>query len=217
MQQRFHSGFPRRARTWRSRSQVSCEARSTSHTPRCGTAVQRLSRHRIAPAFPKTRWQAMRQFLEAPPSVLLSRVLVGSLLLWAGLGKTGDTQTFLAEARWYGLVPFAALAPLEVALSSLEILAGIALVLGIVQPWTAAGVSALLFIFTSTMWTIIIRELFFGWEGASPAQRPAVFFASVSLTNAALDGMWFLLSVHVLWVAALRSRPLRKHRLRSDR
>ncbi|MEO9326156.1 MauE/DoxX family redox-associated membrane protein [Nocardioides sp. C4-1] len=76
---------------------------------------------------------------------LLARVVVGVVLVWAGLAKVADPLGSVAAVNAYDLLPGSLVEPIGYGLPAVEIVAGAALVLGIMTRG-AAVLAALLFL-----------------------------------------------------------------------
>jgi len=63
--------------------------------------------------------------------VLILRVAVGVLFVWAGSAKIGHADVFAAQIAAFGLVPQAAIAPMALLLPFAEVLLGAYLLLGL--------------------------------------------------------------------------------------
>lgn len=78
---------------------------------------------------------------------LASRVVLGGLLLWAGLTKVGDQQGMALAIDSYDVLPEGVVRPLAAALPWLEIALGAFLILGIFVRFSAIATGALLVAF----------------------------------------------------------------------
>ena len=74
---------------------------------------------------------------------LVCRLVVGGVLVWAGVTKALDRQSFSNAIDGYRMVPEALVSPLAVALPWLEILVGSALVLGLFTRFAAVASAVL--------------------------------------------------------------------------
>ena len=70
-------------------------------------------------------------FLRQPWLVRLARIGIGVVFLAAALGKIGDTAAFAGQIVNYRLLPIAPVNLLAITLPWIELLAGLALVLGV--------------------------------------------------------------------------------------
>lgn len=97
-----------------------------------------------------------------PATLVVFRVVLGALFVFAGVVKLGDGAGFALEIANYRMLPFASLAPwLAVTLPGIEIAAGAALLVG-TRPWLRAGaliVGALLVVFTVAVTQVVLRGI----------------------------------------------------------
>jgi uncharacterized membrane protein YphA (DoxX/SURF4 family) len=91
--------------------------------------------------------------------ILLLRVAVGGLFLWAGGAKIGHADVFAAQIAAFGLVPHALIAPLAVMLPFVEVLLGAYLVLGLYTRVAAIIAVVQLAIFATAIGTAVARGL----------------------------------------------------------
>jgi uncharacterized membrane protein YphA (DoxX/SURF4 family) len=129
---------------------------------------------------------------------LLARLLVGGVLLWAGLLKIGDPAASVSAVRAYQLLPYDLAETVGHVLPMLEVVLGAALVLGLVTR-ISGGVSALLQIAfvvgIASVWSrgIKINCGCFGDGGANPDA-----FSKYPWEIARDTGL-FLLSAYLVW------------------
>lgn len=104
---------------------------------------------------------ALAGLLRMPWVVRLARVAIGLVFLAAALGKIGDTAAFAGQIVNYRLLPLAPVNLLAATLPWIELLAGLALVLG-VRPRSGAVVAfALMLVFTVAVGSAWARGLDF--------------------------------------------------------
>ncbi len=142
---------------------------------------------------------------------LVARLVTGGVWIVAGALKVGDAQGSIEAVRAYELLPAGLVDPVGLALPAVELVVGLALVLGVFTR-AAAVVSALLFVaFIVGIASVWIRGIeidcgCFGGGGAEPgassaypweiARDAALFAASVYIvvlrrTRLALDNLIF--------------------------
>lgn len=74
----------------------------------------------------------MRPVARVAPGVgLVLRLLLGGVMLWAGLAKVGEPALFAQTVRAYDILPVALIHPFAVVMPWMEIVAGAFLVLGL--------------------------------------------------------------------------------------
>jgi len=102
---------------------------------------------------------AVARVISSPMLVRVCRIGIGLVMLAAALGKIGDPAAFSTQIHHYRLVPVGAENLLAVLLPWVELLAGLALVLG---PHARSGAwlsAAMLAVFTLTVGTAVARGL----------------------------------------------------------
>ncbi|MGA0849213.1 MAG: MauE/DoxX family redox-associated membrane protein [Chthoniobacterales bacterium] len=93
-------------------------------------------------------------------TILVLRLLLGGIFLWAGLSKVGEPMQTLATIYSYQIVvPDGLALAIAHALPWLEILIGVALLLGLIMPFTLAATAAVLLAFTALTAQAWWREL----------------------------------------------------------
>jgi uncharacterized membrane protein YphA (DoxX/SURF4 family) len=137
------------------------------------------------------------RFLTSPGVVRLCRIGIGLVMLAAALGKIGDTTAFAAQVHHYRLIPAGADNLLAMTLPWVELLAGLALVLGVRARSGAWLAAAMMVVFTLAVSQALARGLDIecGCFGTSDATRVG---GKKLLENLALTG--------VAIVASLRAR-----------
>jgi uncharacterized membrane protein YphA (DoxX/SURF4 family) len=93
-------------------------------------------------------------------TILVLRLLLGGIFLWAGLSKVAEPMQTLATIYSYQIVvPDGLASAIAHTLPWLEILIGAALLLGLVMPFTLAATAAVLLAFTALTAQAWWREL----------------------------------------------------------
>lgn len=101
----------------------------------------------------------IRRWLENDEAAFLMRALLGLVLIAASLGKLGDTNAFAAAIGNYKMsVPAVALTAATV-IPWLEILCGLALLVGVFHKGASAIVIGMMIVFTSAIVAALIRGL----------------------------------------------------------
>jgi uncharacterized membrane protein YphA (DoxX/SURF4 family) len=91
--------------------------------------------------------------------VLLLRVAVGVIFLWAGAAKIGHAEAFAAQIAAFGLVPQPLIAPLALLLPFFEVLLGGYLLLGLYTRVAALIAVVQLAIFATAIGSAVVRGL----------------------------------------------------------
>ena len=91
--------------------------------------------------------------------VLLCRLAVGGVFIYASLDKLAHPQAFAEAIHHYRLVPYALLHPSALLLPMLEFVLGAALVLGIARRGASLWAAFLLVVFTIAIGTALARGL----------------------------------------------------------
>jgi len=92
-------------------------------------------------------------------AVLLARIAVGVIFVWAGATKIGHADVFAAQIAAFGLVPQAVIAPLALLLPFFEVLLGAYLLLGLYTRVAALIAVVQLLIFAGAIGTAVSRGL----------------------------------------------------------
>jgi uncharacterized membrane protein YphA (DoxX/SURF4 family) len=74
---------------------------------------------------------------------LACRIVVGGILVWAGLSKAFDRQSFSNAIDGYRMLPHGLVSPVALALPWLEVLMGALLILGLFTRFAAVGSAVL--------------------------------------------------------------------------
>lgn len=104
---------------------------------------------------------ALADFLRQPWLVRLARIGIGVVFLAAALGKIGDTAAFAGQIVNYRLLPVAPVNLIAITLPWIELLAGLALVLGVRARSGAVIVLVLMATFTLAVGSAWARGLDF--------------------------------------------------------
>ena len=97
-----------------------------------------------------------------PATLLVFRVVLGALFVFAGVAKLGDSAAFALEIANYRMLPVASLAPwMAVTLPGIEVVIGVAIVVG-PKAWVRAAallMTALLVVFTVAVTQVVLRGI----------------------------------------------------------
>jgi uncharacterized membrane protein YphA (DoxX/SURF4 family) len=103
----------------------------------------------------------MTALLRHPVVIRIAQLAIGLLFLAASLSKIADLPAFALQVQHYRLLPLAAVNPLAITLPWIELIAGLALVLG-VRPRSGAWITlALMVVFTFAVGAALARGLDF--------------------------------------------------------
>lgn len=94
-----------------------------------------------------------------PWAMTASRVIIGGLFVWAALTKIGDLHAFAEEIANYQLVPARLVPLIAAALPGVELVVGVALVLGLYSRASAGIISALMLVFIVGISQALIRGI----------------------------------------------------------
>jgi uncharacterized membrane protein YphA (DoxX/SURF4 family) len=94
-------------------------------------------------------------------------MVLGVIFVWAGLVKLSDPESFAEIISAYELVPEALLGPVAIGLPSLEVAAGIGLILDV--RGSLGAVFGLLMMFVVVLWFGILKDLNIDCGCFSPA------------------------------------------------
>lgn len=92
-------------------------------------------------------------------AVLIMRVAVGGLFIWAGASKIGHADVFAAQISAFGLVPRPLIGPMALLLPVFEVLLGGYLLLGLYTRIAAALAGIQLVIFATAIGSAVARGL----------------------------------------------------------
>jgi uncharacterized membrane protein YphA (DoxX/SURF4 family) len=124
--------------------------------------------------------------------VLVLRIVVGAIFLFAGAAKVGHADQFAAQIAGFRLLPQPAVAPLAVALPYLEILLGGYLVVGLFTRTAAWFAVALLAVFDLAVASAVVRGMTVSCGCFGPSDTTVTTWAEV-----ARDAVFVLLAVIV--------------------
>ncbi len=124
--------------------------------------------------------------------VLILRIVLGAIFLFAGVSKAGHADQFAAQIAGFRLLPQAAIAPLAVALPYLEILLGGYLVVGLFTRTAAWLAVALLAVFDLAVASAVVRGMTVSCGCFGPTDTTVTTWAEV-----ARDAVFVLLAVIV--------------------
>ena len=137
-------------------------------------------------------------------TIFVLRLLLGGIFLWAGLSKVGEPMQTLATIYSYQIVvPDGLASAIAHALPWLEILIGVALLLGLIMPLTLAATAAVLLAFTALTAQAWWRELpidcgCLDLSALHPALAVLTTPGGATLRNLVLLGMTGVLAALVL-------------------
>jgi uncharacterized membrane protein YphA (DoxX/SURF4 family) len=128
--------------------------------------------------------------------VLVLRVVLGGILVFAGASKVGHGAEFAAQIAGFRLLPQIVIAPLALLLPFLEILTGGYLILGLftrAAAWVATGMFA---VFDAAIASAVVRGMTVSCGCFGPNDRTVTTWAEV-----ARDAIFIVLAI----VVALRA------------
>jgi uncharacterized membrane protein YphA (DoxX/SURF4 family) len=114
-------------------------------------------------------------------AVLIVRVLLGGVLIAAGVLKIGHAADLAANIAGFRLLPAAIVGPLALALPFVELLLGAYLIAGLFTRAVAAICAALLFVYAAAIASAVVRHIpvncgCFGPNDSAVADWPHVAF-----------------------------------------
>jgi uncharacterized membrane protein YphA (DoxX/SURF4 family) len=124
--------------------------------------------------------------------VLVLRIVLGAIFLFAGAAKVGHADVFAAQIAGFRLLPQPLVAPLAVALPYLEILLGGYLVVGLFTRTAAWFAVALLAVFDLAVASAVVRGMTVSCGCFGPNDTTVTTWAEV-----ARDAVFVLLAVIV--------------------
>jgi len=101
----------------------------------------------------------MKNFFESSKFLLIGRILMGGLFVYAGILKMRDVQHFADSIAAYRILPMQTINMMALALPPFEILLGLLLLIGWKTRVAALGVTLLLGVFTLALSQAILRGL----------------------------------------------------------
>jgi putative oxidoreductase len=99
------------------------------------------------------------ELLRSPLAIRLCRIVVGLVMLAAALGKIGDPTAFASQIHHFRLMPIAGENLLAITLPWIELLVGLALVLGVRARSGAWLALAMMVVFTAAVGQAMARGL----------------------------------------------------------
>jgi uncharacterized membrane protein YphA (DoxX/SURF4 family) len=105
---------------------------------------------------------ALARLISNPVVIRVCRIGIGLVMLAAALGKIGDPAAFSSQIHHFHLTPIGAENLLAVVLPWVELVAGLALVLGVHARSAAWLSAALMVVFTAAVGTAVARHLDIG-------------------------------------------------------
>lgn len=113
------------------------------------------------------------RFLGSPLLIRFCRVAIGVVFIAAALAKIGDAASFAAQIHNYRLLPVAAENLIAILLPWVELIAGLALVLGVQARPGAVITAVMMVVFTAAVGQAVARGLDFecGCFGTADATR----------------------------------------------
>jgi len=102
---------------------------------------------------------ALSRFLSAPGTVRVCQVVIGLVLAFAGLAKIGDLQSFASQIHNFRMVPISLENLIAMTLPWVELVAALALILGIHSRAGAILAVGLMALFTIAVGAALARGL----------------------------------------------------------
>ena len=112
--------------------------------------------------------------------VLLLRVAVGALFIWAGGAKIGHADVFAAQIAAFALIPRALIAPMALLLPFFEVLLGLYLVIGLYTRIAAFLAVIQLVIFAGAIGSAVARGLSLSCGCFGPADTTVTSWPEVA-------------------------------------
>lgn len=128
--------------------------------------------------------------------VLVLRVAVGVLFVWAGSSKIGHADVFASQIAAFGLVPHAAIAPMALLLPFCEVLLGGYLILGLYTRIAALIAVIQLAIFATAIGSAVARGLTLSCGCFGPGDKTVT-----SWTEVGRDAGFAAIAAFVAWRA----------------
>jgi uncharacterized membrane protein YphA (DoxX/SURF4 family) len=140
-------------------------------------------------------------------TILVLRLLLGGIFLWAGLSKVAEPMQTLATIYSYQIVvPDGLASAIAHTLPWLEILIGVALLLGLIMPFTLAATAAVLLAFTALTAQAWWRELPIDCGCLDLSTLHPAFAVLTTPGGATLRNLVLLVMTGVLAALVLRGR-----------
>ena len=92
-------------------------------------------------------------------ALAVCRIVLGGLFIWAAVTKLPDVAAFAQDVANYRVIPAALVPILAAAVVGIELLAGIALVIGVMDRPAAAVLAVLLAAFTALLAQALLRGI----------------------------------------------------------
>ena len=139
----------------------------------------------------------LKRFFTHPYFVLILRLYIGGLFIYAGISKINNIGQFTVAIATYGIVSYSTAEIMAIVLPWVELISGIFLVAGIGAPFCAAIIGLLLALFSIAILINLIRDvpLHCGCFRGSPA-RVSDF---ISWWEFARDLIWLIITLHVFF------------------
>ena len=129
-------------------------------------------------------------------AVLIARVAVGILFIWAGASKIGHADVFAAQITAFRIVPHALIAPLALLLPFFEVLLGGYLVAGLYTRVAAVVAAVQLAIFATAIGSAVARGLSLSCGCFGPGDKTVTSWPEV-----VRDVLFALVAAFVAWRA----------------
>jgi uncharacterized membrane protein YphA (DoxX/SURF4 family) len=128
--------------------------------------------------------------------VLIARVAVGALFVWAGSAKIGHADLFAAQIAAFGLVPHPLVAAMALLLPFIEVLLGLYLVVGLYTRLAALVAVAQLAIFAVAIGSAVARGLSLSCGCFGPSDATVTSWPEVGR-----DVVFAIIAAFVAWRA----------------
>jgi uncharacterized membrane protein YphA (DoxX/SURF4 family) len=129
-------------------------------------------------------------------AVLIARVAVGIVFIWAGASKIGHADVFAAQITAFRIVPHALIAPLALLLPFFEVLLGGYLVAGLYTRVSAVVAAVQLAIFATAIGSAVARGLSLSCGCFGPGDKTVTSWPEVGR-----DVLFALVAAFVAWRA----------------
>lgn len=129
-------------------------------------------------------------------AVLIARVAVGMIFIWAGASKIGHADVFAAQITAFRIVPHALIAPLALLLPFFEVLLGGYLVAGLYTRVAAVVAAVQLAIFATAIGSAVARGLSLSCGCFGPGDKTVTSWPEV-----VRDVLFALVAAFVAWRA----------------
>lgn len=129
-------------------------------------------------------------------AVLIARVAVGVIFIWAGALKIGHADVFAAQIAAFRIVPHALIAPLALLLPIFEVVLGGYLIAGLYTRVAAVVAAVQLAIFATAIGSAVARGLSLSCGCFGPGDKTVTSWPEV-----ARDAAFALVAAFVAWRA----------------